>query len=91
MTTPTPPASVETATPRTDEFLKGCQDWQDKHWVNHARQLERELSAARRDGEMAYAHLMNLQPHIAQLPESYRGFIDPHVDMAMKAINPPAQ
>jgi hypothetical protein len=48
--TPTPPASVET--PRTDDVtfdsFEGCGPVVS---ASFARQLERELSAARRDGE----------------------------------------
>jgi hypothetical protein len=38
--------------------------------------------------QAAYNHLMNLQPHIAQLPKEYQPFIDSHVDEAMKALQP---
>lgn len=31
------------------------------------------------------AHLINLQPHIAQLPKEYQPFIDSHVDTALAA------
>lgn len=37
--------------------------------------------------QAAHDHLMNLQPHIAQLPKQYQGFIDPHVDEAMKLLS----
>ena len=36
--------------------------------------------------QKAHDHLINLQPHIAQLPKGYQGFIDPHVDEAMKLL-----
>lgn len=34
----------------------------------------------------AHNHLMNLQPHIAQLPKRDQPFIDSHVDMAIQAL-----
>lgn len=46
-----------------------------------------EIEGLRRDAEKAHGHLMNMQPHIAQLPERYRPFIDSHVDEAMKLLD----
>lgn len=36
--------------------------------------------------KQAITELINLQPHIAQLPEKYRPFIDAHVDKAIAAL-----
>ena len=36
--------------------------------------------------ERAHNMLINLQPHIAQLPKQYRPFIDSHVDVAMESL-----
>ncbi len=53
------------------------------------------LEAARREdakemreaAQTAHDHLMNLQPHIAQLEPYQRPFIDSHVDLAMEVLS----
>jgi hypothetical protein len=77
--TPTPPASV--GTPRTDELavqlyredVTGCAEAIDYVPAPFARQLERELSAARRDGE-----------RMREALEHYAGLGD--VDLAAVAL-----
>lgn len=49
--------------------------------------LQSDLREAETSKREAYDHLMNMQPHIAQLPEQYRPFIDSHVDAAMRALS----
>ncbi len=36
--------------------------------------------------QRAHDTLMNLQPHIGQLPKQYRLFVDGHVDIAMEIL-----
>ncbi len=45
-----------------------------------------ERDIAFTEARRAHDELMNLQPHIAQLPEKYRPFIDSHVDIAMEIL-----
>lgn len=65
-----------------------------KQWLEACDEIlaqgHRALAAESRERE-AYNHLMNLQPHIAQLPERYRPFIDSHVDEAMRALSASAE
>ncbi len=51
--------------------------------------VERLRTIERLEGAMkaAHDHLMNLQPHIGQLPEKVQPFIDSHVDLAMEILN----
>ena len=45
-----------------------------------------EREAMQQRMRMALAHLVNLQPHIAQLPKRDQPSIDSHVDMAIEAL-----
>ena len=48
--------------------------------------LTAECSELRAKMQQAHDELMNLQPHIGQIPERHRPFIDSHVDVAMKLL-----
>jgi hypothetical protein len=56
--------------------------WADKRIA----ELEADHSGLREQITNAERHLVNLQPHIAQLPEQYQLFIDTYVDLALECL-----
>ncbi len=68
----------------TDDNLHTPEGW-------HIVELEAEIERLRVAMQDAHDHLMNLQPHIAQLPKLIQPFIDSHVDCAMASLAKPPQ
>ena len=57
----------------------------------HAERKAREeadyiLAELRAAANTAHTYLVNLQPHIAQLPKECQPFIDTHIDLAMETL-----
>ena len=70
-----------------DTFMKAQAEPTGRMFSENVLAGIKACLAARSEAiQKAYDHLMNLQPHIEQLPKEYRGFIDPHVDEAMKLL-----
>ncbi len=51
------------------------------------RRLRRKIERLETALQTAHDHLINLQPHIAQLAKRDQPFIDTHVDLALEALN----
>lgn len=77
-------------TERQRDKLKFAADLNGDHakrQADRADAAEQDAAGLRRRITAALEHLMNLQPHIAQIPKRYQCFINPHVDMAMAHLD----
>lgn len=57
---------MNSETPETDAFLAGCHAWQDQHWVDFARETEREVIQLRAENIQLIMRISKTREEIAK-------------------------